>query len=272
MCGFAGFTVRNENADNGAVIKAMADTIKHRGPDSEGYYVDESVALGFRRLSIIDLDGGKQPIANETGDIVAVFNGEIYNFKELRSELKALGHVFSTETDSEVIVHGYEEFGEDLPDKLIGMFAFVLWDKKEKSLFGARDIFGIKPFYYYLTDNDFMFASEIKAFLPNPDFKKELNEELLPTYLCFEYIPTVQTFFRNVFKLPGGHRFRYRDSKLEISQYYQIRYDIDETKDLGCWAKLIDEKITDSVQRHRISDVEVGCFLSSGVDSSIVAK
>ena len=272
MCGFAGFTIKNACADNNAVIKSMTDTIVHRGPDDEGFYADGSVALGFRRLSIIDLEGGRQPIANEDGNVVAVFNGEIYNFRELRSELEALGHVFSTESDSEVIVHGYEQFGEGLPDRLIGMFAFVVRDRKNDILFGARDIFGIKPFYYYLTDADFMFASEIKAFLPNPDFKKELNEAQLPTYLCFEYIPTKETFFKNVFKLPGGHYFIYKNKKLEIRQYYQIKYKIDESKGLEEWAKIIDEKLTDSVRRHRISDVEVGCFLSSGVDSSIVAK
>lgn len=272
MCGFAGFTIKNAAADNKTIIKSMTDTIVHRGPDDEGFYLDKKVALGFRRLSIIDLEGGRQPISNENGTVTAVFNGEIYNFKELRSELEALGHTFSTESDSEVIVHGYEQYGEALPDKLIGMFSFVVRDSKNDLLFGARDYFGIKPFYYYLTDEDFMFASEIKSFLPNPVFVKELNASLLPTYLCFEYIPTKETFFKNVFKLPGGHCFVYKDGNLSIKQYYQIKYNIDESKTLDYWAKKIDEMITDSVRRHKISDVEVGCFLSSGVDSSIVAK
>lgn len=271
MCGFAGFKIIQNRENNKEILRSMTDTIIHRGPDSEGLYTDEGVALGFRRLSIIDLEGGSQPMFNEDLSIALVFNGEIYNHKELREELKKLGHQFSTNSDSEVLIHGYEQYGEKICDKLIGMYSFVVWDKKKDKLFGARDIFGIKPFYYYNTPDCFLFASEIKAFLPHPDFIKALNEEHLPTYLSFEYIPTDETFFKNVFRLPGGHCFTYDKHGLKISQYYQIKYNIDNSKSLEEWGRIIDDMISDSVERHRISDVEVGCFLSSGVDSSIVA-
>lgn len=272
MCGFVGYRITQLCEDESAIIKRMADTIVHRGPDQEGYHLDDRIALGFRRLSIIDLESGSQPIYNEDRTLVLVFNGEIYNYQLLREELQKKGHTFKTGSDSEVLVHGYEEYGKSLTEKLIGMFAFVIWDSKKNEIFGARDIFGIKPFYYYKDSSAFLFGSEIKSFLPHPQFKKELNAKHLPTYLSFEYIPTNETFFKNVFKLPGGHCFTYKDGELSIQQYYTVRFDIDESKTLEEWAKLIDERITDSVERHRISDVEVGCFLSSGVDSSIVAK
>ena len=174
MCGYVGFTNKINNANQ--VIAEMMDKIKHRGPDSEGKYVDGDIALGFRRLSIIDLNSGHQPIYNEDNSKILLFNGEIYNFMEIREELLAKGHVFKTKTDSEVLLHGYEEFGEKLLDRLRGMFSFVIWDKNTKELFGARDFFGIKPFYYAKMGDTFMFGSEIKAFLPHPDFVKEMNE------------------------------------------------------------------------------------------------
>ena len=164
MCGFAGFFVNGYGGDREAVIKAMADRIVHRGPDQADYYIDDDMALGFRRLSIIDLEGGSQPIQNEDGTKVLVFNGEIYNYRDLRAELIDAGHVFKTQTDSEVLLHGYEEWGVKLLDRLRGMFAFVVWDSVAKKLFGARDIFGIKPFYYYQRGTDFFFGSEIKSF------------------------------------------------------------------------------------------------------------
>ena len=191
MCGFAGYI--NDSKDineNRRIIKEMADRIIHRGPDQDDYYVDEDVSLGFRRLSIIDLEGGSQPILNEDGTKVLVFNGEIYNYQELREELLKAGHIFKTETDSEVLLHGYEEWGDSFLVRLRGMFAFVIWDTVEKKLFGARDIFGIKPFFYFHKGKKFIFGSEIKSFLPNPQFEKELNKDRLPDYLCFEYIPT----------------------------------------------------------------------------------
>ena len=193
MCGFVGFT--NYIKDDGTVINAMMDKIVHRGPDSAGFYTDADIALGFRRLSIIDLSEGNQPMFNEDGSLVLVFNGEIYNFKDLRQELEAQGHTFANNSDSEVLLHGYEQWGEDLVKRLRGMFAFVIYNKADGSVFGARDMFGIKPFYYTVTENTFMFGSEIKSFLAHPEFEKQLNEEALAHYLSFQYSPTEETFF-----------------------------------------------------------------------------
>ncbi len=185
MCGFVGFT--NYIKDNGTILEKMMDRIVHRGPDSSGKYVDENIALGFCRLSIIDLSEGDQPMFNEDKTLVLTFNGEIYNFKILKAELQKKGHIFQNNSDSEVLLHGYEEWGEDLVNHLRGMFAFVIFNKKDNSLFGARDMFGIKPFYYTFMNESFIFGSEIKAFLEHPDFKKELNEDALAHYLSFQY-------------------------------------------------------------------------------------
>ena len=272
MCGFVGFFRNGWDGDRTAAIRAMADQIRHRGPDQDDYYVDDEIAMGFRRLSIIDLEGGSQPIQNEDGSKVLTFNGEIYNFQELRGELLEKGHRFKTKTDSEVLLHGYEEWGAGLLQRLRGMYAFVIWDSQARKLFGARDIFGIKPFYYYQKNGDFFYGSEIKSFLAHPHFVKELNEERLPEYLCYEYIPDEETMFRNVYKLPGGHYFEYTGGAMHIEPYYQIRYQIDESKTLEQWEDLITEEFSGSVLAHKIADVEVGCFLSSGVDSSYVAK
>ena len=272
MCGFVGFTNTPVTADPAAVVKAMADRIVHRGPDDADYYVDGDVSLGFRRLSIIDLEGGRQPILNEDGTKVLVFNGEIYNFQSLREDLLQKGHVFKTRTDSETILHGYEEYGKQVLQKLRGMFAFVIWDKEKKQLFGARDIFGIKPFYYYHKDGQFLFGSEIKSFLSHPGFVKELDEDRIPEYLSYEYIPDERTIFKNVYKLPGSHCFTYQDGKLEVERYYRIRYQIEDDKSLEYWEEQIQKEFTESVAMHQIADVEVGSFLSSGVDSSYVVK
>ncbi len=272
MCGFAGYIVNGLMDDNKKIIKAMADRIIHRGPDQDDYYVDDDIALGFRRLSIIDLEGGSQPILNEDGTKVLTFNGEIYNFMELREDLLEKGHIFKTHTDSEVLLHGYEEYGAELLEKLRGMYAFVIWDSKEKKLFGARDIFGIKPFYYYKKDGEFLFGSEIKSFLEHPKFEKELFEERIPDYLCYEYIPSEETLFKNVYKLLSGHYFEYQNGELSIRQYYDVNFDVDNSKSLEEWEALITDEFTKSVEAHKISDVEVGCFLSSGVDSSYVVK
>ena len=271
MCGFAGYINNYATFDKMAVIKAMADRIVHRGPDDAHYYVDEDISLGFRRLSIIDLEGGRQPILNEDGSLVLLFNGEIYNYQSIREDLLKAGHVFKTKTDSEVILHGYEEYGKKVLDRLRGMFAFIIWNKQTKELFGARDIFGIKPFYYYKKDGEFLFGSEIKSFLSHPKFEKELDEDMIPLYLSYEYIPDERTIFKNVYKLPGAHCFTYKDGKLEVERYYHIRYNIEEDKSLEYWEDAITKEFSESVAMHQISDVEVGCFLSSGVDSSYVA-
>ena len=273
MCGFVGFLNEEANNDqNAAVIREMADQIRHRGPDQDDYFVDEDISLGFRRLSIIDLAGGSQPILNEDGSMVLVFNGEIYNFKTLREDLIEKGHLFKTQTDSEVLLHGYEEYGPDFTKRLRGMFAYLIWDKNKKTLFGARDIFGIKPFFYYDDGKTLLFASEIKAFCANPRFKKELNRERIPEYLCFEYIPSNETLFKHVYKMPPASYFICKDGKMEITEYYHLQYHIDDKKSLAEWEDLIAETFRDSTEVHGIADVEVGCFLSSGMDSSYAVK
>ncbi len=269
MCGFVGFTNKINDADK--VIKNMMDSIKHRGPDSEGLYLDDDIAMGFRRLSIIDLSMGHQPLFNEDKSLVLTFNGEIYNYQELREQLIKDGHVFETHVDSEVLLHGYEQWGKDLLNKLRGMFAFVIWDKNKKELFGARDFFGIKPMYYANMNGTFMYGSEIKSFLHHPDFKKELNETALENYLTFQYSPCAETFFKGVFKLLPAHCFTYKDGKLTTERYWDINFNADEKPDLDEWVKKISETFKNSVEAHKIADVEVGSFLSSGVDSSYVA-
>ena len=272
MCGFTGFSTADTSFDHQAVIKAMSDAIAHRGPDSEGLFSDERVSLGFRRLSIIDLENGAQPMYNEDGSLVLCFNGEIYNHGELRAELKAAGHIFRNRADSEVLLHGYEEWGEGLLNRLRGMFAFVIYDRKTGGLFAARDIFGIKHFYYYKKGGVFLFGSEIKSFLHHPQFVKELNEEMLPQYLCFEYLPNEETFFRDVFKLPAAHCLAWEGGKLTVRRYFSIEYRIDHSKTLGQWSDEIAGVFRESCKTHMIADVEVGCFLSSGVDSSYVTQ
>ena len=269
MCGFVGFVDKAKNKKK--IIKDMADIIKHRGPDSDGYYVDDNFAVGFRRLSIIDLAGGDQPIYNEDNTKLITFNGEIYNYKEIKEDLIKNGHKFKTNSDTEVLLHGYEEYGAKLLNKLRGMFAFVIYDVKNNSLFGARDFYGIKPLYYYQNDNEFMFGSEIKSFLAHPDFKKELNRDMLKQYLTFQYSVLEDTFFKNVYKLRPGHYFEYKDGNLKIEKYYEIDLTSDNSKSLEEWKDIIRKELNESLKYHKISDVEVGSFLSSGVDSSIVA-
>ncbi len=269
MCGFAGFIDGLSVEEKNPIIREMGDTIKHRGPDGEGFYVDDSIAMGFRRLSIIDLSLGNQPLFNETKTLAINFNGEIYNYKELREELIGKGHVFATNSDTEVIVHGYEEYGKNIVDKLRGMFAFVIWDSVNKELFGARDPFGIKPFYYYTGENLFMYGSEIKAFLRHPNFKKELNKDALKTYLMFQYSVPTDSFFVDVHKLNPGHCFTFKDGKMSIRQYFKIDYR-NNNDDLDTCVEKINKIMKESIEYHKISDVEVGAFLSSGVDSSYI--
>ncbi|MBR2927907.1 MAG: asparagine synthase (glutamine-hydrolyzing) [Oscillospiraceae bacterium] len=272
MCGFVGFLDEAINYSAETVIHAMADKIIHRGPDSDGYFCENKVGMGFRRLSIIDLEGGHQPIYNEDQNLVITFNGEIYNFQTLREELISKGHVFSTRTDTEVLLHGYEEWGKELPKKLRGMFAFVIYDRREQTLFGARDIFGIKPFYYYRDGGTLVYGSEIKGLLPHPNFRKEFDEKWLPTYLCFEYIPNDETLFKNVRKLPAGCCFTAKGGEMTVERYFDLRYDIKSGKTMEQWMDEIEEVFRASCKAHCISDVEVGCFLSSGVDSSYVTR
>lgn len=269
MCGIVGFFGATENKEQ--VIEQMQERIAHRGPDGRSHFIDGDVVLGHVRLSIIDLEGGKQPMQNEDGTVTIVFNGEIYNYQDIRKDLEAEGHIFKTNSDTEVLIHGYEEYGKDMFAKLRGMFTFVIWDAKKKKMFGARDFFGIKPFYYYLKDGMFMFASEAKAFMAHPAFVKELNEERLPDYMTFNCLPGYDTMFKNVYKLAPGHYFEYADGKMSITKYYNVEFHPDNSKSYETFVDEIEDTFHKSVEAHKIADVEVGCFLSSGVDSSYTA-
>lgn len=269
MCGFCGFT--GEIANPEEILEQMKNTIIHRGPDSEGSYLGDGIAMGFRRLSFLDLEGGTQPIYNETKDMVITFNGEIYNHEELREDLIAKGHILGSRADTEVLLHGYEEYGEDLLPKLRGMFAFVIWDAKNQTLFGARDFFGIKPFYYSLQNGQFIYGSEIKSILEYPALKREVNPEALENYLTFQYSVLPETFFKGIFKLMPAHCFTFKDGKLDIKRYWEPVFEPNYDKPLEEFIDEIDAAMQDSIQMHKVSDVEVGSFLSSGVDSSYVA-
>lgn len=267
MCGIVGFISKDNNKDK--IIKNMADRIKHRGPDGEGYYVNNDIALGHKRLSIIDVDNGKQPMFSSDNNLVITYNGEIYNYKELRSEL--IEYKFNTNSDTEVILNGYQKWGYDLPNHLRGMFSFAIYDIKNDELFCARDYFGIKPFYYYKNDDIFMFSSEIKAFLEHPKFKKEFNDKLISSYLSFSFTPTNETFFKGVYSLKPGHTLLYKDGNMEINRYYNLEFNIEDNGYENA-VNDISEVMKDSVNHHLISDVPVGSFLSSGVDSSYIVS
>ena len=270
MCGIVGFVGARENAQT--ILQAMMDRIAHRGPDGQGQFLEGPVALGQRRLSIIDLDGGKQPMYNEDGSLVVVFNGEIYNFQALTAELQAAGHTFATRSDTEVLLHGYEEWGKGMLDRLRGMFTFALWDRKAETLFLARDHFGIKPLYYYQNEEgELLFGSEIKSCLDHPGFHKALNEDQLSLYLSYQYSPGEDTFFRGVKKLLPAHCLTWRGGEVKIERYWQPAFTPDEGPALAEWEQAIADAMTESVTAHKIADVEVGSFLSSGVDSSYMA-
>lgn len=270
MCGFTGFIGALENQEQ--VLENMMNTIVHRGPDSAGMFTDEKAALGFRRLSIIDItESGDQPLYNEDKSKVLVFNGEIYNYPALREELIDAGHIFQTHTDSETILHGYEEWGEDVVLRLRGMYGFVIWDREKERLFGARDMFGIKPFYYAQMNDTFFFGSEIKSFLEHPKFEKEFRREALAEYLAFQFVPTSETFFKGVYCLNPGHSFVYQNGEMQIRRYYEPDFTCDTEKSFEEIVDDVEAVMNESVQAHMISDVEVGSYLSSGVDSSYMA-
>ena len=268
MCGFVGYTGNIEN--NEQVIEDMLNKIIHRGPDSAGIHTTNAVTMGFRRLSIIGLENGSQPMYNEDKSIVIVFNGEIYNYEELKKMLIKKGHIFSSEADTEVLVHLYEEKGESMLEDLRGMFAFTIYDYNKNLLFAARDFFGIKPFYYCLANEHLLFGSEIKSFLQFPYFKKEVNHDALESYLSFQYSVLEETFFKGVFKLLPGHYLLFKDNKLETKSYFTPMFSPTNSK-LQPVIKQLDEVLKQSVKMHKVSDVEIGSFLSSGVDSSYIA-
>ena len=302
MCGICGFTGATE-ADL-PTLKAMCDVMAHRGPDGEGQYLDNGIALGHRRLSLIDLEGGNQPMVRATGehdsavtspalmpdgtpcaspeaaaakgDFAIVFNGEIYNYRDLRAELEAEGWAFQTSSDTEVLLTGYLAWGEAVLDRLRGMFAFAIWNRKSRELFCARDFFGIKPFYYTVQQGasgpQLIFASEIKCILEHPAYQRELNEEALEQYLCFQFSALDETFFKGVFKLPPAHCMTVRaDGTTEMRRYWRPEYAFDEGRSREDTVEAIDAAMRESVRYHNVADVEVGSFLSSGIDSSYMA-
>lgn len=269
MCGIAGFMGQVENRAD--VIRNMTEVITHRGPDSDGFFTDDNISMGFRRLSIIDLGAGHQPIYNEDKSLVLTFNGEIYNYKDLRKELIAKGHKFYTDTDSEVLVHGFEEWKEDMLPKLRGMFGFAIYNTKDNSLFIARDFFGIKPMHYTQIGNDFVYASEIKSILEYPKFEKKFNRKALDSYLSFQYAVPPETFFEGVYCLMPGHYLWYKDGEVETTRYFEARFNPNEGMTEEEAVDKIEKVFENSVNAHKIADVEVGCFLSSGVDSSYVS-
>ena len=269
MCGFCGFSGKLPNAAD--VLYAMMDKIVHRGPDSYGTYFGEDISLGFRRLAIIGIESGSQPIYNEDKNLVLVLNGEIYNHKDLRKDLIEKGHTFRTNSDAETVLHLYEEYGNELFSHLRGMFAFAMYNIKEKILFAARDHFGIKPFYYTKTDSGLLFGSEIKAFLPHPDFIANVNLEALENYLTFQYSVLAKTFFTGVSKLPAGHYLTLKGDNLEVRRYNSYVFTPGDMT-MEAAADFINQAVEDTVSKHMESEVEVGSFLSGGVDSSYIAS
>ena len=259
----------SEAAVSPALVKAMADTMYHRGPDDEGYYISGPIGLGFRRLSIIDLQRGHQPVSNEDGTIQIIFNGEIYNFNELREFLLGKGHVFKTQSDTEVIVHLYEEFGPGCVEKLRGMFAFAIWQENAKTLFLARDRVGIKPLYYCLTDTSLVFASEMKAILADPSIIRGIAPEMIDRFLTFLYVPGQETLLKGIRKLAPGHYLLAKDGKVVIEQYWDLRFaETTRNRSLKDAEADLTSLLAEAVELHMIADVPVGVLLSGGVDST----
>ncbi|HUC91779.1 MAG TPA: asparagine synthase (glutamine-hydrolyzing) [Paenibacillus sp.] len=268
MCGFVTIYNRNQVPVSTDILQRMTDMIAHRGPDDEGIYTDGHIGLGFRRLSIIDIENGAQPLGNENRDVWLVFNGEIYNYRELREWLAGKGHVFHTKSDTEVILRLYEEVGTDCPNYLRGMFGFTIWDKKRQMLFAARDPFGIKPVYYSDTPYGYMVGSEIKSLFASGKLDREVNEEALYHYLTFQYVPEPATMFQSVSKLAAGHYMIIKEDTMTIRSYYSVQFHPDETKSFSDLVEEARAVMADSVRIHRNSDVPRGAFLSGGVDSS----
>ena len=274
MCGITGkIYLDSSNNIDAHELKKMTDSIYHRGPDDEGFYINKNIGLGFRRLSIIDLSTGHQPLANEDESIWIVFNGEIYNYKELQDDLITKGHIFKTKSDTETIVHLYEQYGVDCVKHLRGMFAFSIWDNNKKQLFCARDRFGIKPFYYYTDNEKFVFGSEIKAILSANNIDKTLSNDALNSFFAFGYITSDLAIYRQIKKLQPAHylilSFK-NNPTIEINKYWDIRFEPDHSKSEKLWAEEINESLSEAVKLHMISDVPLGAFLSGGIDSASV--
>ena len=273
MCGITGiFNYHSGKPVNSSLLKRMCDTIVHRGPDDEGVFVNQEIGLGMRRLSIIDIGGGKQPMSNEDQSIWIVFNGEIYNFIELRDELESKGHVFKTRSDTETIVHAYEEWGVDALGKLNGMFGLALWDNREHKLILARDPFGVKPLYYWDNNNKVLFGSELKSILCDSDVVREVDYRSITQFLNFTFVPSPNTAFKNIKKLYPGHALIYTRTKKQLYRFHRV---IPKMIANRSDADLIDElqyRIATAVERQMVADVPIGVMLSGGIDSSTVAK
>ena len=265
ICGIVNFKVTDRV--DGEIVQRMTDAQAHRGPDGHGVFVEGNAGLGHRRLSIIDLSGGSQPMYNEDGSVVVVFNGEIYNYADLTRELTAKGHRFRTRSDTETIVHAYEEYGEDCVNDFRGMFAFAVWDRRCKQLLLARDRLGIKPVYYYTNGESLMFASEIKALLEHPAVPREIDRQALDLYLALRYVPGPRTMFRNIFKLQPGHLMVAGSNGIRVRKYWDIRYREPEQSEAE-WRRQFESLISESVRLRLISEVPLGVFLSGGLDSS----
>lgn len=272
MCGIVGIVDSRRNVTQ-PELKLMTDAIKHRGPDDEGHFINDEaiVGLGHRRLSFLDLsEHGRQPLSNEDGTLWITFNGEIYNYLPLKQELIQHGHHFSSNTDSEVLVHAYEQWGYDMLSRLVGMWAFAIWDEKTKTLFASRDRFGIKPFYYGEQNGRLVFASEIKAIAVLPDYKRTLNLSAFADYFNYRYVPAPNTIWNEVQKLPPAHYLVWNEDKVTTHEYWQLKSD-NKTESHQQLVEEIGDLLADSVRQHVVSDVQVGAFLSGGYDSSAIA-
>ena len=276
MCGIAGFIDYwdrrgGEPFERGRLLKGMCDVIRHRGPDDDGFHLQDGVALGMRRLAIIDLAGGAQPISGEDGSVTIVFNGEIYNFQELRPELEKRGHTFKTHSDTETIVHAYEEYGPACANHLRGMFALAIWDDKTHELYIARDRVGKKPLYYTVTPGQtLVFGSEIKSILEHPDVQREINLEAVDAYLTLGYVPDPLTIFRDIHKLPPGHYLTFSNGRVRTEQYWDFKFEPAESRKPEDYLDELRALLNESVRLRLISDVPLGAFLSGGIDSSTV--
>ncbi|OLC16227.1 MAG: asparagine synthase (glutamine-hydrolyzing) [Candidatus Rokubacteria bacterium 13_1_40CM_69_27] len=271
MCGIAGFLVRDRPEHEWPIVRRMTDSLRHRGPDEEGFYLDEDVALGIRRLRVIDLQTGRQPMSNEDGTVWVMQNGEIYNFADLRARLERLGHHFRTRSDTEAIAHAYEEYGDDCVRHLDGMFAFALWDATERRLVLARDRMGEKPLYYSTGADAFVFGSELRALLEHPAVPRQLSFESLSRYLAFDYVPAPHSILAGIAKLPPGHLLTAAPgSKPRVVRYWDLPFSADHSLDEHEWAERLRTQLETSVRRQLVSDVPLGMFLSGGIDSSAI--
>ncbi|NNF26548.1 MAG: asparagine synthase (glutamine-hydrolyzing), partial [Gemmatimonadetes bacterium] len=273
MCGICGIVADGSGSPpTRSELEAMADVLRHRGPDGEGYYIDGPAGLGHRRLAIIDLESGQQPLGNEDDSVSVVFNGEIYNYRELRRELTQRGHRFATNSDTEVIVHLYEDHGDRCVDFLRGMFAFALWDSKRRRLLMARDRLGQKPLFYALMGNRLVFASEIKGVLASGAVQPKLDELSLHSYLALRFVPTPRTMFDGVSAVPPGHVLTFQDGVLSVEPYWRPRYGPKWADSEEVLTDRLDELVQDAVGSHLVSDVRLGTFLSGGIDSSLMTS